>query len=175
MFWLVGYTTFSLNVRPLFPCFLPSNPIYHQLSHRECFYLLVLCIFVHMIVMQRTYSTMEVVQKSRFETSNKHTWLVYSLSIIGHTVRSSIALATSSFGPSPLISLQPPHNWMVLIEVKDTMVGALKEKNINIIHVAKNITLCNNTMIIYSNLSTLPWLQYHYTCYLTCINSINIM
>ena len=69
-----------------------------------------------MIVMQRTYSTMEVVQKSRFETSNKHTWLVYSLSIIGHTVRSSIALATSSFGPSPLISLQPPHNWMVLIE-----------------------------------------------------------
>ena len=37
--------SFFLIIQPLFPCFftplLPSNPIYHQLSHRQCFYLLV--------------------------------------------------------------------------------------------------------------------------------------
>ena len=104
--------TFSLIVRPLFTPLLPSNPIYHQLSHRECFKLLVSWIFVHMIVMQRTYSAMEVVQKSCSQTLYI---AVYSLSIIGNTVQSSGHTHPLS-RPRPLISLQSPHTWIILIE-----------------------------------------------------------
>ena len=41
----IGLFHFSLSFNPCFPAFyttMPSNPIYHQLSHRECFYLLVI-------------------------------------------------------------------------------------------------------------------------------------
>ena len=33
--------SFFLIISLLFTPLLPSNPIYHQLSHRECFYILV--------------------------------------------------------------------------------------------------------------------------------------
>ena len=48
--------------KTLFPCFLhpqlPSNPIYHQLSRRECFWLLVSLIFVHIQITEITVNIM---------------------------------------------------------------------------------------------------------------------
>ena len=64
--WLnIGLFHFSLSfnlVSLLFTPPLPSNPIYHQLYHRECFYILVSLLLIHnwMHILSKNHGTIEI-------------------------------------------------------------------------------------------------------------------
>ena len=106
--FLAFYTisAFKSYIPPTLKCLIENHYVFSYLFHG----------FIFIRLSRKDIQYHRSCAKVSFPDLKQAYIAVYSFSIIGHTVLSSIALVTSSFGPSPLISLQPPHNWMVLIE-----------------------------------------------------------